>query len=106
MSGSGQGLFKRERRWAGSPYINSGHVHLLLHLGALTPAAIEDQLPVVVVTASARLVVVDLRLLLIAPVGTTRLTKMTVVIATMIVATGTGTGTAIDLEAQMIETAK
>lgn len=106
MSRSSQGLFERERRWAGSPFVNSGHVHLLLRLGALTPAAIEDQLPVAVVTASARLVVGDLRLLLIVPVGTTRLTKMTVVIAIMIVVTGTGTGTAIDLEAQMIEIAK
>jgi hypothetical protein len=74
----------------------------------LTPAVIEDQLQVAVVTVSAHLAAGDLLLLLIVPDGITRPTKMTVVSAIMIVGTGTGTETVIGtvLGAQMIETAK
>ncbi len=93
---------------AGLSYLHSGHVHLLLRPGGLTPAVIEDQLQVAVVTVSAHLAAGDLLLLLIVPDGITRPTKMTVVSAIMIVGTGTGTETVIGtvLGAQMIETAK
>ena len=65
---------------------------------------IEDQLRVAVVIVSVLLGVGDLLPLLIALVGTTRLTKMIVVIAITIVATVIVNATV--LEVQMIETAK
>lgn len=86
-------------------YINSGHVHHRLRLGALIPAVTEGPLRAVVVSATARPVAGDL-LPLPAPVGIIRLAKMIVVNATMIAVTVTETAIAIVPGAQMIETAK